>query len=256
MPLQTSGAISLNQIHVEAGGGSGTQASINDADIRDLIGKGSGAQNSFSEYYGASAITEITATQTGGPNLFYVAPAVLKGGATAPASVGWGTNSFRYVPANAILSPALPIEAVKAIWEVPASVGTISSFSPHEGVINMNDGGGGQWSQTIVFQNAVTSVDPFDTISFPLKSNLVRLDTSWGTTAATSLGSHSFTPAQVGPLSGFRGADVSGGTKYTMSFLIPTGSSTGWENYVKSFSGSDGARSSNYTKWEFVYEPD
>lgn len=55
MALQTSGAISLNDIHVEAGGGSGTTASINDADIRDLIGKGSGATMSFSEWYGASA---------------------------------------------------------------------------------------------------------------------------------------------------------------------------------------------------------
>lgn len=55
MALQTSGAISLNQIHVEAGGSSGTQASINDSDIRGLISKGSGAQNSFSEYYGASS---------------------------------------------------------------------------------------------------------------------------------------------------------------------------------------------------------
>lgn len=55
MALQTSGAISLNDIHVEAGGSSGTQASINDADIRGLIGKSSGAQMSFNEWYGASA---------------------------------------------------------------------------------------------------------------------------------------------------------------------------------------------------------
>lgn len=55
MPLQTSGAISLNDIHIEAGGTSGTTASINDADIRALIGKASGAQMSFSEWYGASA---------------------------------------------------------------------------------------------------------------------------------------------------------------------------------------------------------
>lgn len=54
MPLQSSGAISLNQIHVEAGGTSGTTASINDADIRALIGKASGVQMSFSEWYGAS----------------------------------------------------------------------------------------------------------------------------------------------------------------------------------------------------------
>ena len=55
MALPSSGAISLNQIHVEVGGASGTQASINDADIRALIGKGSGVQMSFSEWYGASA---------------------------------------------------------------------------------------------------------------------------------------------------------------------------------------------------------
>jgi hypothetical protein len=55
MPLQTSGAISLNDIHVEAGGASGTTASINDADIRALIAKASGATMSFSEWYGASA---------------------------------------------------------------------------------------------------------------------------------------------------------------------------------------------------------
>ena len=60
MPLQSSGAISLNQIHVEAGGSSGSQASINDADIRALISKASGATMSFSEWYGASAVQTPT----------------------------------------------------------------------------------------------------------------------------------------------------------------------------------------------------
>ena len=55
MALQSSGSISLNEIHIEAGGTSGTQASINDSDIRALIGKSSGATMSFSEWYGASA---------------------------------------------------------------------------------------------------------------------------------------------------------------------------------------------------------
>lgn len=55
MPLQTSGAISLNDIHVEAGGSSGSTASLNDSDIRGLISKASGATMSFSEWYGASA---------------------------------------------------------------------------------------------------------------------------------------------------------------------------------------------------------
>ena len=62
MPLQTSGAISLNQIHVEAGGSSGTQARINDSDIRALIGKASGATSSFSNFYGASANWTATVT--------------------------------------------------------------------------------------------------------------------------------------------------------------------------------------------------
>lgn len=57
MTLPTSGAISLNDIHIEAGGATGTQASINDADIRALIGKASGVTMSFSEWYGASALT-------------------------------------------------------------------------------------------------------------------------------------------------------------------------------------------------------
>jgi len=55
MPLPSSGSISLNQIHIEAGGSSGSQASLNDADIRAMIGKSSGASNAFSEYRGVSA---------------------------------------------------------------------------------------------------------------------------------------------------------------------------------------------------------
>jgi hypothetical protein len=60
MVLPTSGAISLNEIHVEAGGTTGTTASINDADIRGLISKADGATMSFSEWYGAGAPQEIT----------------------------------------------------------------------------------------------------------------------------------------------------------------------------------------------------
>ena len=62
MPLQTSGPISLNEIHVEAGGTTATTVSINDEDIRGLISKTSGALMSFSEWYGASASWETTMT--------------------------------------------------------------------------------------------------------------------------------------------------------------------------------------------------
>lgn len=63
MTLQTSGTISLNDIHVEAGGTSGTTASSNDVDIRGLIGKLPFVSQSFSDYYGASAGTVVTVTQ-------------------------------------------------------------------------------------------------------------------------------------------------------------------------------------------------
>ena len=70
MPLPSSGSISLNQIHIEAGGSSGSQASLNDADIRAMIGKSSGASNAFSEYRGVSAAAPIATykgtTQTTG----------------------------------------------------------------------------------------------------------------------------------------------------------------------------------------------
>lgn len=66
MTLQSSGAISLNEIHVEAGGSSGSLASINDADIRALISKGSAVQMSFSEWYGASATSNWTSVLTTG----------------------------------------------------------------------------------------------------------------------------------------------------------------------------------------------
>ena len=64
MALATSGALTLNQIHVEAGGSSGTTASLNDNDIRGLIAASGRTINStqgtnidFADFYGASITT-------------------------------------------------------------------------------------------------------------------------------------------------------------------------------------------------------
>ena len=54
MPLTGSGAISLNEMHVEAGGSSGTECSLNDSDIRGLISKSAGASMAFNEWYNAA----------------------------------------------------------------------------------------------------------------------------------------------------------------------------------------------------------
>ena len=56
MALQSSGSISLDDIHVEAGGTTGSNCTINDSDIRGLISKASQATMSFNEWYGASSV--------------------------------------------------------------------------------------------------------------------------------------------------------------------------------------------------------
>lgn len=62
MALPTSGTITLDEIHVEAGGTTNTTATINDADIRALIGKAAGVTMSFDEWYGASGRVTINLT--------------------------------------------------------------------------------------------------------------------------------------------------------------------------------------------------
>lgn len=67
MALQTSGAISLNDMHIEAANSyhSGSTCTINDADIRALIGKSSGATMSFNEWYGASSSLDTQTVTVG-----------------------------------------------------------------------------------------------------------------------------------------------------------------------------------------------
>ena len=70
MALTSSGQIDLNAMHVEAGGTTGTECTLNDADIRDMIDKASGAQMGFNEWYGASSVVL---------DCSYVQPAVTDG---------------------------------------------------------------------------------------------------------------------------------------------------------------------------------
>ncbi|MDB2498478.1 hypothetical protein N9X90_04750 [Alphaproteobacteria bacterium] len=55
MAIAGSGAITMDQFHVEAGGTSGDECSLNDSDIRGLIDKSDGATMAMNEWYGASA---------------------------------------------------------------------------------------------------------------------------------------------------------------------------------------------------------
>ena len=89
MALQGSGAISLDDMHVEVGGTTGSNATINDADIRGLISKTAGASMAFNEWYGASALT---------PRIVFFGGSIAGGDNTNvmeyvnPASTGNGTD--------------------------------------------------------------------------------------------------------------------------------------------------------------------
>jgi len=65
MAVPSSGQISLNDFHVEAGGTSGSACTLNDTDIRGLISKGSGAAMNFGEWYGASGLVQSTTMVAG-----------------------------------------------------------------------------------------------------------------------------------------------------------------------------------------------
>ena len=63
MALPTSGTITLDEIHIEAGGTTGTLATINDVDIRALIGKAAGVEMSFDEWYAVAPPQSYTVTE-------------------------------------------------------------------------------------------------------------------------------------------------------------------------------------------------
>jgi hypothetical protein len=82
--LPNSGQIDLNAIGVEAGQANNSQTALNDAAVRDMIGKASGAQNAMSEYYGASSAKPIDIATMG--------PSVCRFYAT------WQSGKARYIP--------------------------------------------------------------------------------------------------------------------------------------------------------------
>ena len=77
MALPTSGALTLDAIHVEAGGTTGTTCSLNDTDIRGLTAGAGKTINStpsttidFDDFYGASSVTGFSPTLTVGAGHF------------------------------------------------------------------------------------------------------------------------------------------------------------------------------------------
>lgn len=92
--IPSSGTIRLDQMHTEVGGTSGTACSLNEADIRGLIGKSAGTAMAFSEWYGAAAEFTVQFTLTGwSTNL---------PGAARNQSYGWQTYNNRGAATTAV----------------------------------------------------------------------------------------------------------------------------------------------------------
>ena len=66
MALQSSGQISMNEMHIEAGGTSATQVGMNDSDMRALAGVPSG-QITANDFYGKSSAFTATVTSASTP---------------------------------------------------------------------------------------------------------------------------------------------------------------------------------------------
>ena len=62
MATPSSGTITLNEVHVEAGGSSGSQCSFNDSDIRSICGSNQNTQFSMSDMYERAADFSFSGT--------------------------------------------------------------------------------------------------------------------------------------------------------------------------------------------------
>jgi len=108
MALQSSGQISLNDLHVEAGGVSGTECSLNDTDIRSIISVGDQSQDhKISLYYGASSEQSFTisSNQTGLDLATYLTNEGWNGSATAIVTI----NSGVWIISNSVSTAAITI---------------------------------------------------------------------------------------------------------------------------------------------------
>ena len=163
MALPSSGQLTLNQIHIEAGGSSGTQVTLNDSDVRGLISKGDGSQNAINEYYGASstpAHTDDFTTTVGqaGANTFYYMTAATTyspSGNTATNLYYWNsttvTMKFGF---NLTVSPAtfstFGQSGSNGGAQNPASIAD-NSGHVHDHVAYCYDGGDGYARERLTF---------------------------------------------------------------------------------------------------------
>ena len=171
MATPASGTISLNQVHVEAGGSSGSQCSFNDSDIRSICASGLGTSLSMSNMYARAADFQASATVGYGSTHYQLAYA------------NYTTNYKGYVagitsPAN--LSPTSDSDYMGGGTIGNVSISSISTNFPlHTFIISC----GGASSSNVpnddnnVFNSVVVGSTTFDrgAFSFSTGSSTITL---------------------------------------------------------------------------------
>jgi len=108
MALQSSGQISLNDIHVELGESSGTEVSLNDSDVLGLISFSSGSEIELADFYGASSGPTDMTSQGTINNLNYRQQATASDFISSGGKLRIPSNFYCY--SNNINTPALIID--------------------------------------------------------------------------------------------------------------------------------------------------
>ena len=166
MGTPTSGTITLNEVHVEAGGSSGSQASFNDSDIRLMSGSNQNTQFSMSDMYSRAADFQASATVGYGSTHFQQGYA------------NFTTNYKGYV--GGITSPANLSPSSESSYMGGGTIGQvgISQLSTSSNVITFTISSGGTPSATVpnddinVFNSVVVNTTTYDRGDFTYSSSI------------------------------------------------------------------------------------
>lgn len=166
MPLPSSGQITLNEMHVEASGTSGTQSNINSAPIRGLINKSASVQMAFTEWYGASSGPPPAIAATGTTTQTHTMVYVPFGGSYS--------NTDGYVNAPVTISPA----GIPNFWLYPALVpygnSNYGSLSP----ATYTGWSGAYFSSSISYQR-IPGISPLARLEVTFSQR--RTNSNWNT---------------------------------------------------------------------------
>ena len=227
MPLPTSGVLSLDAIHVEAGGTSGTTCSLNDSDIRGLnpaagrsINSALGTNIKFENFRGASRTSSIILQQTVNLNLVKTVVQILTGydskGNPVYSTLGnqWHISVNDW---NSLTNNSGTNSAAQYLHTGSASATSLGSNSQN-------------------FMGALHANAPYDMIQFQYYNNVYT---------ATGYTDNRFSRLRFRKLN-------SGATNHEPAWDVNAAAPTGWNNFKLEFTYDGTSYTWNYPRSDFA----